>query len=104
MMGRALTRWRALTRYSTVLVNGFSVMSICLANNKLTYYLLERKVITASLQLREGKKLPLDDLVKGSVAQGHAPPPPEAHVIEYAMDGVVHHIELDGRSFTCYFS
>ena len=43
-------------------------------------------------------------LVKGSVAQGHAPPPPEAHVIEYAMGGVVHHIELYGRSFTCYFS
>ena len=43
-------------------------------------------------------------LVKGSVARGHAPQPPEAHVIKYARGGAVHHIELYGRSFTRYLS
>ena len=43
-------------------------------------------------------------LVKGSVARGHAPPPPEAYVIKYARGGAVHRIELHGRSFTRYFS
>ena len=42
-----------------------------------------------------------DSLLKGSVARGHAPPPPEAHVIKYARGGAV---ELYGRSFTRYFS
>ena len=42
-------------------------------------------------------------LVRGSVAHGHAPPPPEAHVIKYARGGAVHRIELYGRSFTRYF-
>ena len=40
-------------------------------------------------------------LVKGSVARGRAPPPPEAHVIKYARGGAV---ELYGRSFSLYFS
>ena len=35
-------------------------------------------------------------LVKGSVAQGHAPPPPEAHVIKHASGSAVHCIELYG--------
>ena len=43
-------------------------------------------------------------LVKGSVTRGHAPPPPEADVIKYARGGVIHRIELNGRSFTHYFS
>ena len=43
-------------------------------------------------------------LVKGSVAQGRVPPPPEAHVIEYARGSAVQCIELYGRSFTSYFS
>ena len=30
--------------------------------------------------------------------------PPEAHVIEFARGGVVHHIELYGLNFTPYFS
>ena len=40
-------------------------------------------------------------LVKGSVTRGHAPPSPEAHVIEYARGSA---IELYGRNFTRYFS
>ena len=35
-------------------------------------------------------------LVRGSVAQGRAPPPSEAHVIKYARGGAVHRIELYG--------
>ena len=42
-------------------------------------------------------------LVKGSVTQGHTPPPPEAHVIKYASGGAVE-LELYGRSFSRYFS
>ena len=40
-------------------------------------------------------------LVKGSDTRGHAPTPPEAHVIMYARGSAV---ELYGRSFTRYFS
>ena len=43
-------------------------------------------------------------LVKGSVARGSAPPPPEAQVIKYARGSAIHRIELYGRSFTRYFS
>ena len=46
----------------------------------------------------------MTDLVKGSVAQGRAPPPPEAHIIEYARGSALHRIELYGQSFTRYFS
>ena len=47
-----------------------------------------------------GTKL-MTALVKGTVTQDHAPPPPEAHVIKCARGSA---IELYGRSFTCYFS
>ena len=40
-------------------------------------------------------------LVKGSVARGCVPPPPEAHLIKYARGGAA---DVNGRSFTCYLS
>ena len=42
-------------------------------------------------------------LVKGSVAQGRAPPP-ETCVIKYDRGSTIHRIELYGRSFSRYFS
>ena len=71
-------------------------------NELITNNLLERKAIAASLQLREGKTLlrnfyacdktettRMTDLVKVTVARGHVPPHPDAHVINYARGGVI---------------